>query len=188
MFFANLFALDVAKAFWSNFERMEGWVLLAHLAAFFIAASAVLRVEDKWRTWFLWSLCVSLVILTHAILQGAGSGTFGEGITTFAYQLFSEPDPTDPNRLIYFFPIHQGSTRIDASFGNSIYLAIYLLFNTFIAGWLAFTEKRTWLKWSLFALSGISIVFIFLTQTRGAILGLLGALTLAAFLTVWRCP
>src|SRR5687767_14284643 len=31
MFIANLFAIDVPKAFWSNFERMEGWVLLVHL-------------------------------------------------------------------------------------------------------------------------------------------------------------
>ncbi|MCX6787595.1 MAG: hypothetical protein NT108_00295, partial [Candidatus Kaiserbacteria bacterium] len=27
MFIADAFALNAAKAFWSNFERMEGWVL-----------------------------------------------------------------------------------------------------------------------------------------------------------------
>ncbi len=78
--------------------------------------------------------------------------------------------------------IHQGSTRIDASFGNSAYLAIYLLFNTFLAAWLALTEKQSWLKWSLVALAVIDAVLIFYTETRGTILGLVGGLALAAFL------
>ena len=53
MFVADCFAINVTKAFWSNFERMEGWVLLIHLLGFFVAASAVLRVEKQWRNWFL---------------------------------------------------------------------------------------------------------------------------------------
>ncbi|MCR4333522.1 MAG: hypothetical protein NUV60_00655, partial [Patescibacteria group bacterium] len=44
MFVADAFALNATKAFWSNFERMEGWVLLAHLLGLFYAAGAVLRV------------------------------------------------------------------------------------------------------------------------------------------------
>ena len=156
MFVANFFAVNVEKAFWSNFERMEGWVLLAHLMAFFVVARSVLTVEGKWRAWFLTSLAVSLIVLGYAFLQAVG---------------LSE--------------IHQGSLRTDASFGNSIYLAIYLLFNTFIAGWLAFTEERTWLKWALFALIPVNIIFIFLTQTRGTILALVGSLALVALLAVF---
>src|SRR3989338_2693370 len=112
MFVADAFAINAAKAFWSNFERMEGWVLLIHLLGFFYAAGAVLRAEKKWRAWFLASLAVSFVISLYALLQLNGSLT-----------------------------IHQGSTRIDATFGNSAYLAVYLLFNVFIALWLALTEK-----------------------------------------------
>jgi tetratricopeptide (TPR) repeat protein len=78
--------------------------------------------------------------------------------------------------------IHQGATRIDASFGNSAYLAIYFLFNVFLALWLAATEDRAWLKWSLILLAAIEAVLIFYTQTRGTILGLTGALALAALL------
>lgn len=156
MFIANLFALNVEKAFWSNFERMEGWVLLAHLGMFFVAAGAVLRVEEKWRAWFMTSLGVSVVILGYAFLQVIGAAE-----------------------------THQGTTRVTASFGNAIYLAIYLLFNTFIAGWLAFTEKQSWLKGCLLALAVLSSIFIFFTQTRGTILALIGALTLAALLTLF---
>ncbi|MCR4276181.1 MAG: O-antigen ligase family protein [Candidatus Parcubacteria bacterium] len=154
MFIADAFALNAAKAFWSNFERMEGWVMLIHLLGFFFAAGAVLRVGKKWRAWFLWSLIVSLYISGHALFQLAG-----------------------------WAPIHQGSTRIDASLGNSAYLAIYFLFNVFIALWLALTEKYSWLKWSLIALAVLEAILIFFTETRGTIVGLVLALALAALLT-----
>ena len=154
MFVADLFAVNVAKAFWSNFERMEGWVLLIHLLGFFFAASAVLRAEKKWRAWFLTSLAVSLAVSGYALLQLAGT-----------------------------LAIHQGSSRIDATLGNSAYLAIYFLFNTFIALWLALTEKRAWLKWSLIALAVLETVLLFYTETRGTALGIIIGFALAAFLT-----
>lgn len=156
MFVADLFAVNAAKAFWSNFERMEGWVLLIHLLGFFVAASAVLRVEKKWRAWFLASLGVAVVVSAHGILQQLGA-----------------------------LPIHQGSTRIDSSFGNSAYFAVYLLFNTFLALWLALSEKRQWLKWTLIAFAVVEASLIFFTETRGTILGLLIALGIAALLTLF---
>ncbi|MFA7302325.1 MAG: O-antigen ligase family protein [Candidatus Paceibacterota bacterium] len=155
MFVADLFAINVVKAFWSNFERMEGWVFLAHLLGFFFAASNVLRVEKKWRAWFLTSLAVGLVVIVYALLQLSGAAA-----------------------------IHQGSTRIDASFGNSAYLAIYLLFSVFVALWLALTEKQAWLKWSLIALAVVQGILVVFTETRGTVLGLAAALFLAALLTV----
>ena len=155
MFAADLSAVNVTKAFWSNFERMEGWVLLIHLLGFFFATGAVLRAERKWRAWFLASLGVSLVISGYALLQLAG-----------------------------FFAIHQGSTRIDASLGNSAYLAIYFLFNIFIALWLATTEKLSWLKWSLVALAVLEGTLLIFTETRGTVIALVLSLALAAFLTM----
>ena len=154
MFVADAFAPNAAKAFWSNFERMEGWVLLIHLLGFFFAAGAILRAEKKWRAWFLASLGVSVIVSGYALMQLAGS-----------------------------LAIHQGSTRIDATFGNSAYLAIYLLFNVFIALWLALTEKRRWLTASLIALAVLEAVLVFFTETRGTVLALVFALALAALLT-----
>ena len=154
MFVADAFAPNALKAFWSNFERMEGWVLLVHLLGFFFAASAILRVEKKWRAWFLTSLGVSVAIVVYALLQLSGT-----------------------------FAIHQGSVRIDASLGNSAYLAIYLLFSVFVALWLALTEKYVWLKWSLIVLALVESVLIFFTETRGTIIGLVIAGVLAALLT-----
>lgn len=155
MFVADLSAMNATKAFWSNFERMEGWVLLAHLFGFFLAASSILRAEQKWRAWFLASLGVSVVVCAYALLQMAG-----------------------------VFVIHQGSTRIDASFGNSAYLAIYLLFTVFIAGWLALSEERLWLKRALFSLAALAALLIFFTSTRGTVIGLAAGLGIVAFATV----
>ncbi len=154
MLIADAFALNPLKAFWSNFERMEGWVWLAHLAAFFFTASNVLRVEKAWRQWFLASLGVAVILIVHALFQLAGVAA-----------------------------IHQGSTRIDASFGNSAYFAVYLLFTTFVAGWLALTEERRWLGRVLLVLASVAGLLVFFTETRGAILGLAGACLLAALLT-----
>ncbi len=79
MFVADLFAVNVQKAFWSNFERMEGWVLLIHLLGFFFAASAVLRAEKLWRGWFLTSLGASLIVSGYALLQLAGVFAIHQG-------------------------------------------------------------------------------------------------------------
>ena len=155
MFVADAFAINAMKAFWSNFERMEGWVMLIHLLGLFFASSAILRVEKKWRAWFLTSLGVSVLIVAYALMQLNGT-----------------------------YAIHQGSVRIDATLGNSAYLAIYLLFSTFIALWLALTEKYSWLKWSLIAFAVVNGILIFFTETRGTIIGLILALALAAGLTV----
>ncbi|OGG90358.1 hypothetical protein A3G12_02095 [Candidatus Kaiserbacteria bacterium RIFCSPLOWO2_12_FULL_54_10] len=154
MFIADAFALNAVKAFWSNFERMEGWMLLVHLLGLFFAMSAVLRAEKKWRAWFLASLGVAVIISGYALLQLNGS-----------------------------LAIHQGSVRIDATLGNSAYLAIYFLFNIFIALWLALTEKYSWLKWSLIAFAVIETTLLFYTETRGTVIGLILGLTLAALLT-----
>ncbi len=159
MFIADSFAVNPLKAFWSNFERMEGWVFLAHLLLLFVAASGVLAVEKKWRAWWLTALGVSAITSLYALFQ-----------------------------LFGWAAIHQGSTRIDASLGNSAYLAIYLLFNVFIAGWLALTEKRMWLKWGLIALAVLEGVLIFYTETRGTIIALVGALLLCALLAAFVSP
>lgn len=158
MFIADAFALNAAKAFWSNFERMEGWVFLAHLTGFFFAASAVLRAEKAWRGWFYTSLLVSLILSGYGLLQLGGA-----------------------------LAIHQGSTRIDASLGNSAYFAVYLLFSIFVALWLALTEKYAWLKWSLIALAVLETVLLFYTGTRGTMVGLIVAiLCIAVFAAASR--
>jgi tetratricopeptide (TPR) repeat protein len=101
---ADAFGMYPFKSFWSNYERMEGWVTLAHLLAYFVVTATVLAKEKLWDALFQTSLGVNAVILLYSMLQ------IGKFVT-----------------------INQGGVRADATFGNATYLAIYAVFNIFIA-------------------------------------------------------
>jgi len=156
MFIADLFAVNPQKAFWSNFERMEGWITLIHLLALFFIMSTVLTVEKKWRAWWYTFIAFSVYVIGYGLLQLAG-------VTA----------------------IHQGNTRIDASLGNAAYLAVYMLFNFFIASWLALTTNKLWLRYALFVFAFFAAWILFATATRGTILGLAGAILLSALLALF---
>src|SRR4051812_15035471 len=55
---ADTFGVYPYKSFWSNYERMEGWVTLAHLFAYFIVMATVLAKEKLWDAFFQTSLGV----------------------------------------------------------------------------------------------------------------------------------
>lgn len=150
MFIADLFAANPHKAFWSNYERMDGWVTMIHAFLFFIIAGAVLPAEKLWKRWWLTVLGASALVTLYGLWQ-----VFG------------------------LTQIHQGGVRADASFGNAIYLAVYLMFTVLVCAWQAI-ESKGWLRYSLIALAAVQIVIIFATATRGAILGLFAAVGLVA--------
>ncbi|MEO6536939.1 MAG: O-antigen ligase family protein [Candidatus Paceibacterota bacterium] len=149
MIVADLLAVNPQKAFWSNFERMDGWVTLAHLLVFFVVLASVLTTNNLWRKWWL------------AFITGAGLVT-GYGLL----------------QLMHLMPIHQSADRIDATLGNAEYLAGYLLFAIAITLWQAFeTRDReyAWLKYTLFVLTFLEFVVLFATGTRATIFALIGA-------------
>lgn len=152
MAFANIFAVNVHKAFWSNFERMDGFVALVHVFLFFLVLGSVLTVDNLWRKWWLFFLSSAALVCAYGLFQLAGMAD-----------------------------IHQGGVRVDASMGNAAYLAVYLLFVTAIALWQAF-ESKGWLRYTLFGFAFVSAGILFATATRGAILGLIGALLLGSIL------
>jgi tetratricopeptide (TPR) repeat protein len=83
--------------------------------------------------------------------------------------------------------INQGGVRLDATFGNASYLAIYLVFHIFLSLYLLLQNRaEKWQKW----IYGIVAVFetwvLYFTATRGAILGLIGGLVLAALIVAWK--
>lgn len=48
MFFANLFGEYAPKSFWSNFERMDGYVTLVHFYLLFVVLAHTLRDKQMW--------------------------------------------------------------------------------------------------------------------------------------------
>lgn len=156
LFIADLFAINVHKALWSNFERMDGFVTLIHVFLFFVVAGTMLTVDGLWRKWWLTFLAVAALVCGYSLLQ------LGGGIT-----------------------INQGGVRVDGTFGNAIYLAVYLMFVAFIALWQAL-ESKGWLRYSLLTLAALSVVILFNTATRGAIVATVAGAGLAALIFALR--
>ena len=159
---ADLFGMNVMRSIWSNFERMEGWVTIVHLWAYFIILSSVFgtgqEVQKNWDRF----LNIALIAATITAIYGL-------------FQYFG------------WAAVHQGSTRVDASLGNSAYMAVYMLINAFLAAYMAvvhFAKKPLFWIYSVAALFFSFILFQ--TATRGTILGWAGAIMLAALIyAVW---
>lgn len=133
------------KSFWSNYERMDGWVTLAHLYALFLVATSVLSTEGLWKRFFHVSIITSVLASLYGFLQIAGVAALGQASGVGL------------------------SARVDGTFGNSIYLAVYLLFNIFIAAHLLFEEGEEY--WSGFGkIIGACVMAIW----TGIVLSLLG--------------
>lgn len=142
MALANIFGVYPTKAFWSNFERMDGWVTLIHLFGFFMAASTIFRVEERWRTWLLTFVVGAMLVSGYAIMQLGGLAD-----------------------------IHQGGMRLTATMGNAIYLAVYMMAAMFFAFLLAVSERR-WLRWAFIGFIPLACFILFFTGSRGPLVGL----------------
>jgi len=156
MAIADAFAINAHKAFWSNFERMDGWVTLVHMFTFFVILGTVLTADKLWRKWWIFFLSATALVCVYGLFQLAGMAD-----------------------------IHQGSSRVDATFGNAAYLAVYLLFATAVALWQGI-ESKGWIRYYLFGLALLSSVIIFTTATRGAVLGLAGGIALCSALWMFE--
>lgn len=143
------FALNSHKALWSNYERMDGWVTLAHLYLFLVVLSAVLSAENLWRKWWLAFIAGNALVCVYGLAQLAGLAA-----------------------------IHQSGTRIDATIGNAEYFAGYLLFAIAVTLWQALETRAkgmAWLRYALFGLAILQFILLFATGTRGTLIGLVAA-------------
>src|ERR1035437_4695298 len=48
---ADLLGVNAIRSIWSNNERMEGWLTIVHLWAYFILLTSMFK-EKKWWTWY----------------------------------------------------------------------------------------------------------------------------------------
>ena len=155
---AAIFGENPYRSFWSNYERMDGLINLLHLFAYFFIMTSVLVKEKIWAWYMHTTLGVATIISIISLLQFTGKAV-----------------------------ISQSTTRIDATFGNATYLAIYMLFHIFIA--LYFLARRDLKIWHRALYGGLIVLFGFIlyhTATRGAILGLFGGLLLTFILSIFN--
>lgn len=102
---ATIFSENVEKSFWSNSERMAGLINWIHQLMYFVMLIGVMQSKRLWNWWW------------HIML---GSMT---GMAIFG--LIQKFDPA--------VVINQGGLRVDGTFGNAIYMAVFMLFGVFMA-------------------------------------------------------
>lgn len=156
---ADLLGVAPVRSLWSNFERMEGWLVVVHLWAFYMVAAHMFGAGEEgkrmWHRWLNMSIAIASIVAIYGILQLAGVAA-----------------------------THQGS-RVDASLGNSAYMAVYMLMHTGMAAYLFFVARAKqianagFLQWAYPFLAVIFSFLVVATATRGTTLGLIGGIMLA---------
>lgn len=147
---ANLLGVDPYNSFWSRLERMEGYMMILHIAAYFVILTSVFRTKKEWIV--LWNIFVIVGILVgfYGVLQLLGIREAIQG----------------------------GDVRIDGTIGNPTYLAAYLTLVIAAALILLFNSDKKGLKYFYGATVLFFFFTIFFTATRGAALSFLIAIPL----------
>lgn len=155
---STLLSANPFKSFWSNYERMDGFITLLHMGAYFLVLGSMLRTEKLWN-WYLGSSIGMSVIMCFVGLNQLAQATT--------------------------------AIRVDATLGNAIYLAGYLLFHIFISLFLlyrfALSEKfknifSTFTFWIVSAVVVLQVITLYYTGTRGTVIGLVGGLVLTSLI------
>jgi O-antigen ligase/thioredoxin-like negative regulator of GroEL len=161
MAIATILSVDPIKSFWSNFERMEGYLTLLHLFAYCVVVGAVVSAERWWNEIFRLSIALSVFESFYGLSQ-----------------------------VMHWFglsPSSQSGSRADGHFGNATYLAVYVLFNIFITCFMLVRERRSKSMQSLYGIALVlQAIALYLTGTRGALLGVIAGLVVAGVWVAWR--
>lgn len=163
MFFANLLGEHPRSSFWSNFERMDGYVSIVHTYLYMLLLGSVLRTKQEW----IWLFNTSLVV---AVLAAVGGLAQYFGITS----------------IIDLYNINASVNRVDSTLGNPAYMAIYMLFHIFMVIWLIVQAKSTQLRVAYVATLPLFLFILVETGTRGTAVGLaVGVIVMSAYIAAF---
>ena len=156
---ADINAVAPHKAFWSNFERMEGWVTFIHLTAYFSVLGSMLNKEKLW-LWFLRANILAGVVLAVTSIDKATdirfSGPLGNPIYIAVYFLF-----------LFFFTI--------------ILLYKDVLVKN-LTSWSAFKKVFENILFYIYLAVSVLSLFVIYRTSRGALLGAIGGIFVGALL------
>ena len=99
--------VSLTRSLWSNYERMQGIVDLAHWFAFTLVAVSAFRTFAHWRLLFTVNVLTGMLVALAGILHYYGVNSFG---------LLLDQD-----------------NRLQSTLGNPSYTSAYLILNTLIA-------------------------------------------------------
>ncbi len=149
------FGASVVRSFWGNFERMGGVFYLGHLAALYFYVLAMGQMPGDYIRKFL-----KVMLLVAAVITL--NGIFGWlNLPTLV------ADPSLP-------------ARVSSTLGNPIYLGSYLIIPLFLALFFTFQAKNKLDKAVYYFLALAFAWGIFLSNTRGALVGLIAGAFICA--------
>lgn len=157
---ATLFSMDSSRSFWSNFERMEGYINVLFL--FFLVFSIVtMRVKElEWEKVFKVHLWVSGIISSVAVLQYFIGQLGLKGLASFPILSLCLNNPA--------------GCRVDATLGNSIYLGLYSALSFWLVIYAIFAKRVN--STMLNVLAGVHLLAVYFSGTRGVWVGMLAGL------------
>lgn len=141
---ADLFGVNPHHSFWSRFERMEGYLMILHLFAYFLILTSIFRTKKEWLLFFNIVVIAGILVGFYGVLQKLGIKASIQG----------------------------GEERIDGTIGNPTYLAAYLLLVTTLLLVLFFNARKRWLKWAYGIVIFYNFLIIYFSSTRGIFLAL----------------
>ncbi|RJO60150.1 hypothetical protein C4544_06030 [candidate division WS5 bacterium] len=159
---ADIFGVNPYKSFWSNYERMEGYITILHLALYFMIVTSVIKTRKEWtillNIFVIVSFLVGIFALT-APLQAPNSSKFS---------------------LEYGF-------RVYGTIGNPPFLASYLLLSVYAGLILIVNTRSRYIKFIYLLPIIVSSVTIYFSASRGAILAsFIGVIALSLFYMIER--
>ncbi len=158
MAFADFFAVAPLKAFFSNFERMDGWITLIHMLMYLLVFASVMKGERVWLWFFRTSIVLSAIMMIPVFREWLTTGeqrvsvTLGNPIYVAIYFLFN-----------FFFAL--------------------ILLNKDVLSKKSESLKKIFTDWLTYIYSIAAVLFVFgiwRTGTRGVILGLIGGLVISS--------
>lgn len=66
---ADMFGINPTRSLWSNFERMEGFMMLLHLAAYVLVLGSVVRTEKIWNALLNGSVIASTALSLYSFAE-----------------------------------------------------------------------------------------------------------------------
>ena len=150
---ANIFGVNLEKSIWSNYERMDGYVTILHLFAYFIVLISFLKDQKHWYWLF------NVMIVASCVMSLIGIGELinpNSNVTRLATTL------GNPIYLAVYMLFH-------------IFITLYCFFRNEIKSW-GFLQV-----FYIVALI-LQTINLYFTATRGTIIGLVGGLILTALL------
>ncbi|MES3005346.1 MAG: O-antigen ligase family protein [Patescibacteria group bacterium] len=159
---ATILSENPFKSFWSNYERMEGYVTMLHLGAYFLVLAGVFT-RDLWRSLLNTSLAASVIIGGYAFM----SDRFGENILGRIQGTFGNSTYLGVYALLHVFIAAFLALRLVEYRGSF---------------------KKSWTPVAIYTLLAIFNTYImYSTGTRGSFVGLVaGALVTTILIAIFE--